>query len=125
MVVGWTCLKQVSVALSTMEADFVAASLVTSDLHELNELLGKIGTHMAKPTLLEVDNQDAIEQIQYEDSAGRAKHIAVRLKSIKDYSKNKVIKVMYCESRFMRADLLTKRIAAPRLTQLRKLISLV
>ena len=103
----------------------MAASLVASDLLGLNELLGEIGVRVGKPLLMHVDNQAAIKQIQGEDSAGRAKHIAVRLKFIKDYCKKKVIKVVYCESRFMRADLLTKAFAAPRLKELRELISLV
>ncbi|KAE9355288.1 hypothetical protein PF008_g4131 [Phytophthora fragariae] len=32
MVVGWICKKQSSVALSTMEAEFVAASQVTAEM---------------------------------------------------------------------------------------------
>lgn len=35
MTVGWMCRKKVSVAPSTMESEFVAASLVASDLLEL------------------------------------------------------------------------------------------
>ena len=70
MVVGWTCQKQVSVALSTMKAEFVAASLVKSDLLGLNKLLGEIGVRVDKPMLKHVDNQAAIKKIQGEDSAG-------------------------------------------------------
>lgn len=78
-----------------------------------------------KPILMHVDNQAAIKQIQGEVSAGRAEYIAVRLMFIKDYSKKQVFKVVYCESRSMRADLLTKAFAASILAEMRKLISLV
>nr|CCA18044.1 hypothetical protein ALNC14_041870 [Albugo laibachii Nc14] len=105
MIVGWMCRNQASGALSTMEAEFVAALLIASNLLGLKELLGEIG-------------------IKGEDSEGRAKHIAVRLKFIKNYSQKEVIKVDYCESRFMRADILTKTFAAPRIVEKTRLVML-
>ena len=77
-----------------MEAEFVAASEIARELLGLREMLRKIGMAPKLPMLMHVDNQAAIKQIQGKDSAGRAKHIAVRLKFIKDYSKKEVIKVV-------------------------------
>ncbi|KAG2853387.1 hypothetical protein PC113_g14215 [Phytophthora cactorum] len=57
---------------------------------------------------MHVDNQVAIAQIEGEDTAGRAKHIDVRFKFVKDFAKKKVLEVRYCESKTMRADILTK-----------------
>ncbi|CAI5747091.1 unnamed protein product [Peronospora destructor] len=125
MIVGWLCKKQGSVALSTMEAEFVAGSLVASELLGMYELLDEIGIKVEVPNILHIDNQAAIKQITGEDSSGRAKHIAVRYKFVKDYSKKGVIKVAYCESMMMRADVLTKTLAASRLRELRELVSLV
>lgn len=51
-------------ALSTMEDEFVAASQVASDMIGLKELLGEIGLLVIKSTLMHVDNQGAIKQIQ-------------------------------------------------------------
>lgn len=65
-----------SVSLSTMEAAFVAASMVATGLLVLMELLGEIGVHVVKPMVMHVDNQSAIRQIQREYSAGRGEHIA-------------------------------------------------
>nr|CCA16869.1 PREDICTED: similar to retrotransposon protein putati [Albugo laibachii Nc14] len=124
-IVGWMCQKQASVPLSTMEAEFVAASLMASDLLGLEEILGEIGVCVVKPMMMHVYNQAAIKQIQGEDSSVRAKYIVVRLKYTKDYSQKEVTQVEYCESRLMRADILTKTFAAPRFIGLRKLISLV
>ncbi|CAH0516987.1 unnamed protein product [Peronospora belbahrii] len=61
------------------EAKFVAAPLVVSDMLGLRELLGEIGVRVAKPMLMHVGNEAAIKQIQGEDSAGRAKHIAAEI----------------------------------------------
>lgn len=60
MVVDWICWKQMSVAISKMEAEFVAALLVISDLLGLMELLGEVGVHVTKPMLMHVANQASI-----------------------------------------------------------------
>ncbi|KAG6603126.1 Integrase catalytic core protein [Phytophthora cinnamomi] len=124
MVVGWICKKQSSVALSTMEAEFVAASQVTAEMLGIVELLSEIGIKVEVPYKLHVDNQAAIKQIEGEDTSGRAKHIDIRLKFIKDLSRNKGLNVSYCESKLMRADILTKTLPAPRLEELRVLVML-
>ncbi|KAE9333667.1 hypothetical protein PR003_g13908 [Phytophthora rubi] len=54
-----------------------------------------------------------------EELSQKGKHIDVRVKFVKDYVNKGVIAVMYCESRMMRADLLTKAFPAPRLEELR------
>ncbi|OWZ18540.1 Retrotransposon protein [Phytophthora megakarya] len=108
MVVGWLCKKQGSVALSTMEAEFVAASQVTAEMLGIAELLVEIGLKVEMPYKLHVDNQAAIKQIQGEDMSGRAKHIDVRFKFVKDLSRKKALEVNYCESKAMRADILTR-----------------
>ncbi|KAE8889350.1 hypothetical protein PF007_g14784 [Phytophthora fragariae] len=124
MVVGWICKKQSSVALSTMEAEFVAASQVTAEMLGIVELLSEIGIKVEVPYKLHVDNQAAIKQIAGEDTSGRAKHIDIRLKFIKDLSRNKGLNVSYCESKLMRADILTKTLPGPRLEELRVLVML-
>ncbi|KAE9261643.1 hypothetical protein PF008_g32798 [Phytophthora fragariae] len=123
MVVGWICKKQSSVALSTMEAEFVAASQVTAEMLGIVELLSEIGIKVEVPYKLHVDNQ-AVKQIEGEDTSGRAKHIDIRLKFIKDLSRNKGLNVSYRESKLMRADILTKTLPGPRLEELRVLVML-
>ncbi|GMF52339.1 unnamed protein product [Phytophthora fragariaefolia] len=122
MMVGWICKKQSSVALSTMEAELVAASQVTAEMLGIVKLLGEIGLKVKMPYKLHVDNQAVIKQIEGEDTSGRAKHIDVRFKFIKDLSSNKGLEVSYCESKLMRADILTKTLLAPRLEELRVLV---
>lgn len=71
MIVRWICQKQVIVTQSTIEAEFVEASLVAIDFLGLKELLGEIGLRVANLMMMHVDVQDAIRQIQGEYSAGR------------------------------------------------------
>ena len=72
MIVGWLCKKQKCVALSTMEADLVAASQTAAELVGILELLEAIGALIQTGSLLHVDNQAEIAQIKREDTSGRA-----------------------------------------------------
>ncbi|GMG15399.1 unnamed protein product [Phytophthora fragariaefolia] len=75
IVVGWPCKKQSCVALSTIEAAFVAASQTTAGVLGNVELLQEIDIIPFAPSVLYVDNQAAIAQIEGEVTSGRAKHI--------------------------------------------------
>lgn len=86
MVVGLMCKKQSSVALSTAEAEFVAASAGGQELLGLKELLGELGAEVQLPTKLLMDNQAAILQVKNEASSGRVKHIDIRIKFLRDYA---------------------------------------
>lgn len=101
--VGWICKKQNCVALSTMEAEFVAASQTTAKMLGLVEMLQEIGVITHVQSLLHVDNQPAIAQKTGDDMSGRTKHIDVRYKFIKDLFKKELLKGDYCESKAMRA----------------------
>ncbi|OWY90531.1 Copia protein [Phytophthora megakarya] len=70
----------------------------------------------------EAAKADPIGQIEGEDASGQAKHIDVRFKFVKNFAKKKVLEVLYCESKSMRADILTKTLPAPRLDDLRDLV---
>ncbi|KAE8886394.1 hypothetical protein PF007_g12529 [Phytophthora fragariae] len=124
MVVGWLFKKQASISLSTMEAEFVAASQVTAEMLGIAELLKEIGVKAKGVYDLKVDNQAAIKQIKGEDTSGRAKHIDIRYKFVKDLARKEVLDVAYCESKEMRADILTKALPAQRLEELRGLVML-
>lgn len=60
---------------------------LTSELIGICEPLDEVGNKVEAPIILHVDSQVAVRQITGEDSSGRAKHIAVRHKFVKDYRK--------------------------------------
>lgn len=117
IIVWWICKKQANVALSTMEEKSVESSLVTSELLGMCDLLDEIKIKVEAPMIVHVDNKMAIKQITGEDSSGRAKQNAVKHNFVKDYNKKGVINVVYCESKMMRADVVTKTLAATRTTR--------
>uniref|UniRef100_A0AAV1VMJ6 Uncharacterized protein n=1 Tax=Peronospora matthiolae TaxID=2874970 RepID=A0AAV1VMJ6_9STRA len=66
MIVGWLRKKQNCVALSTMDAEFVAASQTAAEMVGIMELLKEIGVMIKTDSILHVDNQAAIAQIKSE-----------------------------------------------------------
>ena len=124
MPVSWTAKKQGGVALSTMEADFVAASEQVRELLGIREMLCEIGKPRMLPMPLHVDNQAALKQLAGEASSLKAKHIDVRLKFVCDNARRGVVAAQYVPSELQLGDLLTKALDAAKLAELCKLLQL-
>jgi hypothetical protein len=122
--VGWVCKKQSAIALSTAEAEFVAASCGGQKLLGLRELLGELSMPVHLPLALYIDIQAAIKQINNEASSGRAKHVDIRHKFLRDYAAKRIVSPHYVETNEMLADLLTKALPSPRVLKLRAACSL-
>ena len=80
-VVSWTCKKQTGVSLSTMEAEFIAASQAGRELLGLKELFSELDMKVVEPMPMWMDNQAAIKQVDSEKSTSSAKHVDIRLNS--------------------------------------------
>ncbi|CAI5725764.1 unnamed protein product [Peronospora destructor] len=124
MAVGWSTKKQGGVSLSTMEAEFVAASEVARELLGVREMLNEIGMALELPMLMHVDNQAAIRQLEGEASSLKAKHIDVRVKFVCAFARRGIVLAQYVKSELMLADLLTKALDPPKLSTLRTLMRL-
>ncbi|KAE8991327.1 hypothetical protein PR001_g21255 [Phytophthora rubi] len=124
MPVSWTCKKRGGVSLSTMEAEYTAASVMTTELLGVHELLGVLGVEHEVPMTLRVDNQAELKQLEGEGASAKAKHIDLRIKFVGDYTKRGVLKPEYREGENIPADLMTKALEAPRLVVLRGMVGL-
>ena len=92
MDISWASRKQGGVTLSTMEAEFVAASETARELLGIREMLGEVGMEPELPMTLHFDNQAAIRQLDGEATSMKAKHIDVRVKFVCDFVRRGVIK---------------------------------
>uniref|UniRef100_A0AAV1UQN3 Integrase catalytic domain-containing protein n=1 Tax=Peronospora matthiolae TaxID=2874970 RepID=A0AAV1UQN3_9STRA len=113
MAVSWASRKQGGVTLSTMEAEFVAASETARELLGIREMLGEVGMAPELTMTLHVDNQAAIRQLDGEATSMKAKHIDVRVKFVCDFVRRGVIKAQYVHTDEQLADALTKALDAP------------
>ena len=69
---SWCACKQGGVSLSTMEAEFVAASEIARGVLGAREILMEVGLAPALPMQLHVETQAAIRQIAGEASSLKA-----------------------------------------------------
>ena len=76
--ISWASKKQPCVALSSCEAEIVAASEAAKEATYLNRLLGELGYSSAEPVSLGVDNTGARHLAYNPEFHQRTKHIERR-----------------------------------------------
>ena len=106
--VSWKSRKQESVALSTAEAEYIALSSAAQETVWLRRLITELGSELEGPTTLMEDNQSAIAMAKNPQFHGRAKHIDIRHHFIREKVNGGDIKLIYCPTGDMIADMLTK-----------------
>lgn len=106
--VAWSSKKQSTVAISSTEAEYVAAAYASQELVWLRQLLSDMGLPMTSATTLFEDNQGCIGMIQSERSSSRTKHIDVKYHLLRDLREQGIINVKYCPTDKMTADMMTK-----------------
>lgn len=104
----WTSRKQTGVALSSMEAEYVALSEACRELLWLRKLLEDFGLKQDGPTIVFEDNISCIDFITVDRTSRRSKHIDTRRFFAKDLSEKGLVSIRYCPSESMVADIMTK-----------------
>lgn len=109
-IVSWKSYLQKTVALSTTEAEYIAASDGVKEAIWLRQLLKDIGFEEKEATSIMIDNQSAIILTKNAELHQRTKYIDVRFHFIRDYVNNGMIKPIYIATEDQIADALTKPI---------------
>jgi hypothetical protein len=100
--------KQELVTLSTAEAEYVAATHAAKEALWLRRLIDEIFQPLDKPVTLYSDSQSAIALTRDGSYHARTKHIDLRYHFIRFVVQNGSIKLIYCPTDDMTADILTK-----------------
>jgi hypothetical protein len=117
--ISWQSQKQKVVALSTCEAEYIAAATACCQGIWLARLLKELtGEELRAPVLL-VDNKSAIALAKNPVLHDRSKHIDTKFHFIRDCIEEGRIKVEYVETARQLGDLLTKPLGRLRLQELR------
>ena len=105
--ISWASKKQTSVALSTIEAEYVALSNASKDACWIKQLLKDLGRPQDEITI-KTDSQGAIALTKNPEQHPKTKHIDIRYHFVRDLIEKGVIKLEYCPTADMVADILTK-----------------
>ncbi|XP_074325473.1 secreted RxLR effector protein 161-like [Apium graveolens] len=123
--ITWTSQKQKCVALSSCEAEFMAATAAACQAVWLRKLLAQITEYDIGPVTLFIDNKSAIDLAKNPVFHGRSKHIDIRYHFIRECVENGEIIVKHVRSAEQRADFLTKALAAVKFEIMRNLLGVV
>jgi hypothetical protein len=116
--ISWRSKLQPSVALSSTESEYVALSNAAQEANYLRALLYEFGIDIDKPTIIYEDNQAAIAIANNAQYHGRLKHIDVRVHFVRDQVRAGQVRIEYCPTDQMVADIMTKPLPKPTLTYL-------
>ena len=119
---AWLSKKQVSIALSSTEAEIMAASLAALEAVFLRGLLKNVGSAQPDPTELAIDNSGAVALSRDYISNGKTKHIERRHLKVRELVEEAVVSTSHIPTADNVADILTKPLGYKRFEKLRKLL---
>lgn len=122
-VISWSSKKQVTVALSTMEAEYIALAYAIKEALWLCALLGGLGQPIKVLTVIYCDNQSAISFAHDNQFHACTKHIDIRHHFIREHIQEGSITLLHCASEDNLANMLTKALFRPTHEQQLQLIN--
>ncbi|KAH9106465.1 hypothetical protein AeMF1_017920 [Aphanomyces euteiches] len=122
--VAWYSKQQAVVALSTMEAEYIASSVGVQECLWIDQLMVELKLKNVAPTQLWNDNQSALKTMENDMAKSRAKHIDIRFHFIRDAVKSNKVRTGYCETGKMPADILTKPLSTELHMRLKPLLGM-
>ena len=123
--ITWCSQKQEIVALSSCEAEFMAATKATKQAIWLQELLSETVGDECKKVVVQVDNKSASALTKNPVFHGRSKHIHRRFHFIRECVENGQVEVEHVPGNEQRADILTEALSRIRFKEMRELIGVI
>lgn len=117
-VITWCSQKQKIVALSSCEAEYIAAATAATQAVWLSGLVSEmLGTEKQK-VQLKIDNKSAIELSKNPVHHERSKHIDLRYHYIRECVEERKVEVEHVRTEDQLADILTKSLGHAKFTEL-------
>lgn len=115
--ISWSSKKQPVVALSSTEAEYVAASSAVQEALWLRSLMNELRFHQKCVKIYE-DNEACINLSKNPQEYKRTRHIQVKYHMIRACVKEGIVELIYCPTKDQLADFLTKGVTGSRLNEL-------
>jgi hypothetical protein len=106
--ISWQSKRQKTVALSTVEAEYMATTEAVKEAIWWRSFLADLGLDLARPTTVFSDSQGSIALAHNPEHHAQTKHIAIRYHFIREYVASKTIDLTFIGTTDMAADLFTK-----------------
>ncbi|KAL0314880.1 UNVERIFIED_CONTAM: Retrovirus-related Pol polyprotein from transposon RE1, partial [Sesamum angustifolium] len=113
-VVSWCSKKQSTVALSSTEAEYMAATIATQECIWLKRLIGDIYGKVNYTVPIECDNESAIRLASNPVFHGRTKHVEIHHHFVREKVLNQEVELKGIHTNDQVADIFTKALAKPK-----------
>ena len=123
--VSWHSKKQESVALSTAEAEFIAATATCTQVMWMRRQVEDLGVQCQSPIIIKVDNSSAINISKNPVQHSRTKHIDIRYHFLKDQVAQNEVKLEFAPTADQIADIFTKPLVRDVFERLRTLLGVI
>ena len=110
--INWASKLESCVALSTMEAEYIAACQTTRDIVSHRSILSDLGHPQVDPTIIYEDNQSTMYFAKGQTSHQRTKHIDIQWHYLRQEINEGAIEMEYIPSSEQIADMFTKPLSA-------------
>ncbi|WVZ98286.1 LOW QUALITY PROTEIN: hypothetical protein U9M48_043748 [Paspalum notatum var. saurae] len=124
-IITWQSQKQKVVALSSCEAEYIAAATASCQGMQLARLLAELRGRETSAVKLNIDNQSAIQLSKNPVFHDRSKHIDVKFHYIRECIEEGRVDVEPIDTKLQLADILTKALGRDQFLQLRSKLGLV
>jgi len=122
--ISWTSKKQKTTALSSTEAEYMAATQATKEAIYLRRLLKDLGHEQTSPTVIREDNQGTIAIARNPCHHERTKHIDIQYHFTREKIESGDIMLEYCQTEDQVADIMTKALTKDKFVRLLKMMGL-
>ena len=106
--VAWSSKKQSTVALSTAEAEYMAATHCAKQVIWHRSLLTEVGLPLPSTSTIFSDNQAAVSIAHHPEHHTRMKHINIAHHFLRDLVQDSVLNLVYIKTEDNLADIFTK-----------------
>ncbi|KAG7565310.1 Integrase catalytic core [Arabidopsis suecica] len=120
--ITWCTQKQNTVALSSCEAEFMAATEASKQAIWLQDLLSEVTGKTCEKVVLRIDNKSAIALAKNPVFHGRSKHIHKRYHFIRECVENDQVELEHVPGEEQKADILTKALGRIKFKEMRELV---
>nr|GEY55955.1 ribonuclease H-like domain, reverse transcriptase, RNA-dependent DNA polymerase [Tanacetum cinerariifolium] len=122
--ISWSTQKHATIALSSCESEFIAATAAATQALWLKRLLSKLTHSEEYKVTIRVDNKSAISLIKNPVFREMSKHIDKKYHFIRECVEREDIQVEFISGEYQKADILTKALPKIRFLTMRQLIGL-
>ena len=122
--ISWSSKRQPTVALSSTEAEYIAATQATKEAIWLRRLFKDLGHPQNEPTTIYEDNQGCIQLAKNPIHHQRTKHIDIQMHFIREKIDSNEVTLTYCGTQDQLADIFTKALPRVKFEDIRSRIGL-